>query len=249
LVAPDVLEYSAAEGESVDVVVSRNGASLDRALSVSYQTVAGSADAADFTPVSGTLAWAPGDPAEKAITIPLTADALAEGQENLSLHLSDLSGPATFPASDPTQTVTIAILDHPFDQWRIDHFAADANFPVAASTADYEADGVANLLEYVFQTDPVEAMDAAVLPQGIIQDGRFGVRLVCLPSPGVRLEVQKSTTLDLWEAAASRSAGSGEWDAEDPEFLISSGPSEGEIRVMAPAGAVPMYLRLAAIRN
>ena len=249
LVAPASLEYSTDEGGSVDVIVSRSGASLDRTLSLSYQTVAGSAGAADFTPVSGTLTWAPGDPTGKTITISLTADLLAEGAENLTLYLSDLSGPATFPASDPSQTVTIAILDHPFDQWRFDHFAAEANLPVAASTADYDADGVANLLEYVFQTDPVDTMDAAVLPQGIIQDGRFGLRLVCPPSPGVRLEVQQSTTLDSWEAAANRPAGSGEWAVEDPEFMIISGPSEGEIRVMAPAGAAPMYLRLAAIRN
>ena len=109
LVAPTA-GAPAAEGGAMDVIVTRSGASLDRALSLSYQTVAGSASAADFTPISGTLAWAPGDPAGKTITIPLTSDTLAEGPETFTLQLSNLDGPATFPASDPSQTVALTIL-------------------------------------------------------------------------------------------------------------------------------------------
>jgi len=248
-VAAGASQYSAPEGGSVDVVVTRSGASLDRALSLSYQTVVGSAVAADFTPVSGTLAWAPGDPAAKTITIPLTADALAEASETLTLNLSTLSGPATFPASDPTQVVTLTILDHPFDQWRFINFAAEANFPIAAADADYDADGVKNLLEYVFQTDPVDEMDAASLPRGVVEEGRFGLRCVCLPSPGARMEIQQSTTLNSWQAVATRPAGAGVWASENPDFLLTSGPLADEIRVLAPAGAAPMFLRLAAIRN
>ena len=239
----------ATEGQSVDVVVTRSGASLDRALSLTYQTVAGSAGAVDFTPVSGTLAWAAGDPAGKSITIPLSSDTLAEGPETLTLQLSDLDGPATFPASDPSQTVALTILDHPFDQWRLEHFAAGANSPSAAADADYDADGVENLLEHVFQTDPIDGMDAAILPQGIIEEDRFGLRCACPLSPGVRLEIQQSTTLDSWQAVANRPAGAGEWILENPNFLRISGPLEGEIRVLAPAGSAPMFLRLAATRN
>ncbi len=249
LVAPTALEYSAAEGGSVDVVVTRSGASLDHALSLSYQTAAESAGAADFTPVSGTLAWEPGDPAEKLITIPLTPDSLAEGPETFTLQLSDLSGPATFPASDPSPSIAITILDHPFDQWRFDRFTDEANSPIAAAAADYDADGVENLLEYVFQTDPVDGMDVEVLPLGIVEEDRFGIRLVCAPSPGVRLEVQQSATLDAWQAVATRPASAEEWTVENPDFMIINGPSVGEIRVLAPAGAGSIYLRLAAIRN
>jgi len=249
LVAPGAGQYSTAEGGSVEVVVTRSGASLDRALSLSYQTVAGSAGASDFTPVSGTLAWAPGDPAAKTITVLLTPDTVAEGPETLILNLSDLSGPATFPASDPTQTVTLTILDHPFDQWRLDHFAAEANSPSAAAVADFDTDGVANLLEYVFQTDPVDEMDAAILPRGVVEDDRFGLRCVCPPSPGVRLEIQQSTTLDSWQAVATRPAGAVAWAVENPDFLLVPGSLEGEIRVLAPAGVAPMFLRLAAIQN
>ncbi len=249
LVAPAAAGYSATEGGSVDVVVSRSGASLDRALTLSYQTIAGSASAADFTPVSGTLAWAPGDPAEKTITVHLTSDTLAEGPEALTLQLSDLNGPATFPASNPTQAVTLTLQDHPFDQWRLDRFATEANSPTAGVDADPDADGVENLLEYVFQTDPMATMDTAILPNGVIENDRFGLRCICAASPGVRLEIQQSTTLDSWQAVASRPAGATEWAVENLDFMIISGPTAGEIRVLAPAGAAPLYLRLAAIRN
>ncbi len=249
LVAPSTSVGSAVEGQSVNVVVTRSGASLDRALSLSYLTAAGTATAADFTPASGTLAWAPGDPAEKIIVVPLTTDFLAEGLETFTLQLSNLNGPATFPASAPTQTVTITVVDHPFDQWRFDRFAAAANLPSAAANADYDADGVANLLEYVFQTHPVTGMDAVVLPTGVVVDGQFGLRVVCPPSPGVRLEVQQSPTLGFWQAVATRPAGAAAWTLENAGFSIVNGPSQGEVRVLAPTGTAPLFLRLAAIQN
>jgi hypothetical protein len=248
-VAPASLSLSAAEGGSIDVVVTRSGASLDRALSMSYQTVAGTAGASDFTPVSGTLAWAPGDPAQKTITIPLTSDTFAEGSETFTLQLSNLDGPATFPASDPTQSVVITIQDHPFDQWRLTQFGADANSPSAAANADYDSDGVANLLENVFQTDPINGMNVASLPQAIIDDNRFGLRCVFPSSPGVRLEIQQSTTLDSWQTVANRSAGAGVWTLENPDFSLITGPLVGEIRVLAPAGVSPMFLRVSATQN
>jgi hypothetical protein len=248
-VAPAATGYSATEGGSVEVVVTRSGASLDRALSLSYQTVAGSAGVADFPPVSGTLVWAPGDPAEKTITLSLTSDTLAEGPETFTLQLSDLNGPATFPASNPTEAVTLTLLDHPFDQWRLDHFATEANSPTAAADADPDADGVKNQLEYVFQTDPMATMDAAILPDAVFENDRFGLRCICPASPGVRLEIQQSTTLESWQPVAVRPAGSSGWSVENLDFMIISGPTVGEIRVLAPAGAAPLFLRLAAFRN
>jgi hypothetical protein len=249
LVAPAATAYSAAEGQSVEVVVTRSGASLDRALSLSYLTENGTAGAADFTPLTGTLAWAPGDPPQKTITLPLSADALAEGPESFTLHLSNLSGTATFPASDPEQTVTITIQDHPFDQWRHERFASKANLPIAEPAADYDRDGVANLLEYVFQTDPLAATAPAILPQAVIEADRFGLRVVGQPSPGVRLEIQQSTTLTSWQTVAHRTAGTATWTVENPGFVIHNGPSLGEIRILAPSNSAPLYLRLAAIRN
>ena len=161
LVAPAQTSYSAGEGGNIEVTVIRSGASLDRALSMTYQTAAGTAGSGDFTPVSGTLNWAANDPVSKTILIPITNDGLAEGSENFSLTFSSLSGPATFPASDPQQTVNLTILDHPFDQWRFDHFGAMANMTEALANADFDSDGHNNLLEYALGSDPDDSAEVA----------------------------------------------------------------------------------------
>src|SRR6185436_7075046 len=88
LLAADAAGYSATEGGSLAVTVTRSGASLDQALNVNFQTAAGTAGPSDFTPLSGTLTWAPNDPAQKTILIPLANDGIAEGTETLSLTLS-----------------------------------------------------------------------------------------------------------------------------------------------------------------
>ncbi len=86
---------------------------LDRpsvsAVTVSYTTAAGTAGAADFSPVSGTLAFAPGDVVQ-LVTVPITNDAAAEQNETFDLVLSSAVG-ATLP--DPRATALIAANDQP----------------------------------------------------------------------------------------------------------------------------------------
>ncbi|UFN49473.1 cellulase family glycosylhydrolase [Roseomonas sp. OT10] len=58
---------------------------------VDYRTVAGTAGSADFTGVSGTLAFAAGE-TSKTILVPVTADLAQEANETLSLLLSNPRG-------------------------------------------------------------------------------------------------------------------------------------------------------------
>ena len=76
-------------------------------VTVNYATVAGTAGTADYTPVSGTLAFAPGETA-KTVSVPITNDTLAEGDERFDLVLSSPVG-ATLP--NPRGTATIAAND------------------------------------------------------------------------------------------------------------------------------------------
>ena len=76
---------------------------------LNYATQAGTASAADFTAVSGSLTFNPGETA-KTITVPVTNDTLAEGDERFNLVLSSVTG-ATAP--DLIGTATIAASDQP----------------------------------------------------------------------------------------------------------------------------------------
>ena len=229
--------------------VTRTGASLDQPLSVNFQTATGSADAADFTPATGTLSWAANDPVQKTITIPLTNDTAAEGAENFTLTLSGLNGPATFPASNPQQTLALTVVDHPFDQWRADRFGSEANSPSAAAEADADRDGLETLIEYVFQTDPVGSMDAGKLPSAVTDGTRIGLQCICPVSPGVRLEIQRSENLDSWETIAIRSSGASAWTSGTAGADIVVGPQADEVRVFVPRSSERSFLRLQAIRN
>lgn len=106
------IQFSAAQfvaneqGGSAVVTLTRTNNGTG-SVSVNYATTAGTATTpADFTNTSGSVSWANGDLANKTITIPLAADALAEGTENFTLTLSGISGGVI--AGSTSATVTIA---------------------------------------------------------------------------------------------------------------------------------------------
>ena len=72
-------------------------------ITVDFHTVAGSATTADFTPVSGTLAFAPGEQT-KTISVPIIADTIAEPDEQFTVVLTNAQG-ATIAAATGTATI------------------------------------------------------------------------------------------------------------------------------------------------
>jgi 5'-nucleotidase len=109
VVEPGSLAFAAAtvsadEGSSATLTVIRRDAGKGPA-SVRYETADGSADAADYSAVSGTLQWAANDSAAKTITIPITADGRFEEDETLTVKLSNARGAVL--AAESTTTVVI----------------------------------------------------------------------------------------------------------------------------------------------
>src|SRR5262249_43263488 len=83
--------YSTAEGDigatNLTLTVTRTGGT--DATSVNYATVNGTATAGgDYTGVSGTLSWAPGDTGSKTFTVPILGDTVAEANETFTATLS-----------------------------------------------------------------------------------------------------------------------------------------------------------------
>ncbi|MCB1079467.1 MAG: hypothetical protein KDM64_16740, partial [Verrucomicrobiae bacterium] len=62
-------------------------------VNVSYATANGTATApADYSTTNGNAIWLPGDSSPKTITVPIVADALAEGTETFTVNLTGISG-------------------------------------------------------------------------------------------------------------------------------------------------------------
>jgi hypothetical protein len=94
---------------SVQLTVARADAATTE--SVAYTTKDGSAGAADYTPASGTLTFAPGEQ-QKTITVPIANDSSDEPQESFDVSLSQARGGAVVGAPSLT-TVTIFDDDAP----------------------------------------------------------------------------------------------------------------------------------------
>jgi uncharacterized delta-60 repeat protein len=98
----------------------------------------------------------------------------------------------------------------PLPAWRQAHFQALAGTADAADDADFDHDGVANLLEYAFGQDPTSAASHA-LPAGQFRDGQLGFRFV-QPSEvvGITYGADVSATLapGSWTPVADSGSGS-----------------------------------------
>jgi choice-of-anchor B domain-containing protein len=86
--------YAASEGGQATLTVQRNGGSTGN-VSVDYQILAATADAADYQLVSGILSWSVGDATDKSITLTIPDDSVAEPMEHLIVRLISPGGGAT----------------------------------------------------------------------------------------------------------------------------------------------------------
>ena len=114
--ANPVVVSSESAGSAVVTVTRqpRNGKSkstLTSAVSVNYSTSAGTAGSADYTDVSGTLNFAPGDTTETFL-VPIANDADIEGPETVNITLSSPSRNAV-TVNPSAATLTIADDDGP----------------------------------------------------------------------------------------------------------------------------------------
>jgi subtilisin-like proprotein convertase family protein len=95
----------AAEGATKTLTVTRSGANAYAAATVDVATSPGTAGAADFTPVSRTLQFAPGQTV-KTVDVQVAADGEQEAAEAFTLSLSSPTGDAVL-GSPSQSTVTI----------------------------------------------------------------------------------------------------------------------------------------------
>ncbi len=143
---------NAIEGTTLSLTALRTGGSLG-ALTIGYSTVAATATSADFTTTSGSLTWADGDSAAKTISIPITADALADSGETLTLNIGQphIGGVILGNTQQSTLTITTG-----FGAWQAINFTPVelANSAISGDTADPDGDGRGNLIEFALGLAP-----------------------------------------------------------------------------------------------
>ena len=107
----DEREFIAIEGNGAAVITVERSRGESGTVSVNYSTANGSATAGqDYTAVSGTLTWGPGDGSRRTITIPILDDANSEGSETVILTLSNPTGGAVL--DDERGTAVLRIVEN-----------------------------------------------------------------------------------------------------------------------------------------
>lgn len=93
-------EYTITEGEEITVTLTRTG-DLSTATSVDYTLVSDSADASDYTAVSGTIEFDVGE-STQTITVQTIEDTITESAETFTIVLSNPIGDATLGTTTET---------------------------------------------------------------------------------------------------------------------------------------------------
>lgn len=260
IVTPSVVGLSAADGvaqiDTADtgVFLIRRSNALGTPVTVNYAIATGAGQAVYGTRY--TLAPAATSSTSGSVTIPANASTATItvnpastgallGPQTVTLTVNPGSGYT--PAGSNAGTVTL--LDDPVNVWKIQAFGsvAAAQSPLATDLADFDGDGLPNLVEYALGLDPTRS-SASTLPRQAVEtfDGNAYLTLTFTrprPNPG-----------NVTVAAESRSdLNAGGWaaGAMAPGYPIDNGDGSErcKFRAASPVGASPRgYLRLRVTR-
>jgi hypothetical protein len=139
----------------------------------------------------------PSGSSSTTVTILPIPDDIAEGDRTVILKLCS----STLYNSGSPMTDLVTVHDKPADNWRFLNFGALANTPAAADNADFDGDGIPNLMEYALNLNPKVA-DRTALPQPVLVGGYL--TLTYVPNAiatDLTFTVESSTDLINWGSA------------------------------------------------
>ena len=143
---------------SVTITVNRISGSTG-AVQVNYATASGGTAVAgqDYVATSGTLSWNSGDTNSKTFNVTLLNSLQAGTNQTIFLTLSNAAGGA-YLGTQSTAVLTItntAPAPTAYALWKANHFGVNATNPaIAGDNADPDGDGIINILEFAFGSDP-----------------------------------------------------------------------------------------------
>lgn len=198
----------------------RAGSTLGNLL-VTYAVAGTAHGGSDYAAVAGQVTIPDG---VASASVVIAAQSGAQNNSTVVLSVSANSNYAVGASSQATVTIST-----PFGAWAQQHFGAQAGSPDAAPTADFDHDGLSNLLEYALGSDPTLASVNALPAPAIRTYG--GAPYVSFKfnrsssSTDLTYIVEASGDLAKWATVASSSAGA-----------VTSGPG-----FVAETGAAPTF--------
>ncbi len=213
------------------------GGDMSAALTVGCAASGTAANGVDYSPVSASIVIPAG---ANSVTIAITpvSDNIAEGPETVVLSLT----------GDPLYTIgaagsaTVTIQDKPMDAWRFSKFSAAelADSAQSGDVADFEKDGIVNLLEYAFALAP-KTSDTTSLPVVSIPPG--GGRAIAYThvksATDITYLVEVSNDLATWFSGATYTSVLGTVDHGTTETV-----TVGSLLAPSPAGIQFMRVRI-----
>lgn len=169
---------------------------------VVHLAVAGTAsNGIDYAHVAVTSTIPAGATTSTIEIVPIQ-DTLAEGDETVEICVL----PHAAYVVGRSSNVALRIEDLPVDEWRRDSFGAGAGTPEAADAADWDEDGVFNLMEYSLALNATNGTDSVEMSISLVPSN--GVNLVAvtydrradLPDATVRLEVTEDLVTGEWSS-------------------------------------------------
>ena len=230
---PTAAEIGSVPGQ---FTITRSG-DTSAALTVSTAASGTAANGVDYSPISATIVIPAG---ASSVTIAVTpvSDNIAEGPETVVLSLT----------GDPLYTIgaagsaTVTIQDKPIDAWRFSKFttAELADPAQTGDLADFEKDGIVNLLEYAFGLAP-KTSDTLGLP--IISIPSAGARAIAYTrvksATDITYIVEVSNNLTTWFSGAIYTSVLGTVDHGATETVTA-----GSLLAPAPGGWQFMRVRI-----
>lgn len=190
-VSVDATDSSASEfgPDSGLFTLSRTG-STSIPLVVEYAILGSGSNGVSYNVVSTSATISSGSTATTVTITPLPND-VVNGDRTVIFSLK----PSAEYNAAPITSGTVIIHDKPIDQWRLEKFGAAANDAAAADAADWDSDGIQNIVEYALALNP-QSEDSAELPVPFIADGHLCLSYVTNPTV-VDLDYLVEGSLDL----------------------------------------------------
>ncbi len=224
-------------------------------VTLNWQTANGTAIAGqDFTAASGVLTWTDGDSAAKPINLTSMNNPLIGASKTFTVTLSGPTQGATIGGS---ASASITLTETPVDAWRFANFGSNANTStIAGDNADPDADGLANLLEYVLGANPNGPSASSQPVNGLTAvSGQTYVTLTFTRDttvPDATCLVQQSPNLQAWNDGSSYNASttvaSNAFTVQVSRVPAGAGRETITVRDVNPTSGGDSFLRLKATR-